>query len=981
MASKVASIYVAGLQCTSRYVDHFLVEVYSDSGLTTLVGSQTSTAQWDGVSVNYQKDFICFNGLVFGNTYYLRSTAVTPISGAVNWSSTLTLVAGEAAAPEGVTYTGTYTSTFSGINLYVTPANIPSDINHYEAIWTWDGSVPPDASAALASPLVTDLSGKFNLFVGGVPTNSTQVWIRAVNTSGLKQTWYSLGTFAVNATAGIIQGATGVNSNLIPDSDFKFNIGNGTGTALSYWNGPPPPSGQWTRVSGGGYQGINALAAPTTGELISSIPFNVPAQTECTLSCYVDSTFATTGGGYLGIYSPDLSTLYGTVGQVPGSAGRLSVTFTLPVGVITAIAVIHCDPYITSPAGKHVLFSAPMLQIGSEMTAYVSGIFDNGNGVISFSAMPTGIQSAVTPKGEVLNFGNNTGTHMQANGAGSIGLYDSNGNLINNAAIPKRGVSTSSYLSTNGITVNDGDEIFFNRSFPVVDPDFSQGGSAWNLQSGWSIQSGTGYGGSGFYAIYQGLSTAAIGDPTPFRCGPGTTITVTAQVEGSAGATGNAVVGLDYYSGTPTSLNLLASNNSSPAIANIGWNQVSITATAPAGTTYAGINFAVFGETAGFWILGEVLANIEKYLVDSNGNAIDGITSPPIVQLTPINPPASLGLFEAADINANSFIVNSKTVSETSYANMTLTNHIITYNSGYSNTTLSTSHDAYLESEIYGTTGDGQNIVQIDFAVAMNADNIRSGSAGTYTPSSQSTSTSIDHLNVGTVTQPSSVIGGFPSVPIVSGQTVTLNTTVSWSYQNLGEFNAKTMTIAFQYSANGGSTWTTYYSEVQSWNNFGSGDTASFGPQGKGATLTGVSNLSSIQARVLITANGGADTELQASGSISAINVQVTTGGPPAYSGEATFVAQVFNSDMSVILAETEIGVDWSSDGGSYSGGASLGVLIADGTAFTVRYYATSDLSVVGLLGSADAFEPRATVSGATSVNGLDFTAFILEGW
>lgn len=404
MSSKVASIYVAGLECTSRYVDHFLVEIYADSGLTTLVGSKTSTTQWDGVSVNYQKDFITFDGLTYGSTYYLRSTPVAPISGAVNWSSTLAVVAGSSGAPALVTYTGTYTSTFSGINLYVLPANVPSDIDHYEAIWTWDGSVPPNTAQAISSALVTDGSGHFHLFVGGVPTNTTHVYVRAVNTAGLKQSWTSLGTFSVATTTGVINGSTGANVNLIPDSDFKFNPYTTSSTAASYWEASPPPFPQaWIRVPGAGYNSSTALALtdPTAGAIICN-PFTVQASTEYTLSAYIDASQITAGSAEVICASADLSTVYGTLTVSAGQANRISTTFTLPSGAAQAVIEMTPGSGTTIPSGKKLLFSVPMLQAGPGMTAYIPGSFDTA-GTIAHGAMSTPVQNAIAKTG-IINY-------------------------------------------------------------------------------------------------------------------------------------------------------------------------------------------------------------------------------------------------------------------------------------------------------------------------------------------------------------------------------------------------------------------------------------------------------------------------------------------------------------------------------------------------------------------------------------------------
>src|SRR3954462_467712 len=126
MATQLASIGVGKLSSTAKYVDTFIVEIYSDSGYTVKIGQQTSTAQWNG-SAWVQKDAIIFGGLVFGTTYYLRAAVIAPTSGAISAWTTFNTAAGSASAP-GCTYTGTFTATTSGIGYIVTPASVPSDI-------------------------------------------------------------------------------------------------------------------------------------------------------------------------------------------------------------------------------------------------------------------------------------------------------------------------------------------------------------------------------------------------------------------------------------------------------------------------------------------------------------------------------------------------------------------------------------------------------------------------------------------------------------------------------------------------------------------------------------------------------------------------------------------------------------------------------------------------------------------------------------
>jgi hypothetical protein len=198
MSTKVATIVVAGMSTTTRYVDKFLVECYSNVGLTNLVTTKFVGAVWDGTSLNLQKGIITFKGLTFGATYYFRAGVVAPITGNTAWSATYSLVAGTATGPSAVTYTGNYEATTSGIAFTLTPASVPSDIDHYEVTWTYDGSVPASNSLALVT---VNHAAALNFFSGGKPGDRVSAYVRAVNTSHQQQIWTSLGTVGIALVA------------------------------------------------------------------------------------------------------------------------------------------------------------------------------------------------------------------------------------------------------------------------------------------------------------------------------------------------------------------------------------------------------------------------------------------------------------------------------------------------------------------------------------------------------------------------------------------------------------------------------------------------------------------------------------------------------------------------------------------------------------------------------------------------------------
>ena len=211
--AKVASIAIGGLQTTARYVDHIVVEIYSDSALTTLVGTQTSAVTWNGTA-NVQKDVILLDGLTYGTQYWLRAGVVAPVSGDTVWSATFSVTAGT-ANPPAVTYTGTYTATTSGVSFLVTPGNVPANIDHYEAVWTLDGSTPPETTIPYITHLLPAQTGAFHFGVVLSSAQTATVFVRAVNQNADVQAWTSLGAYTPSTAysgsfTGTIAGGTTV---------------------------------------------------------------------------------------------------------------------------------------------------------------------------------------------------------------------------------------------------------------------------------------------------------------------------------------------------------------------------------------------------------------------------------------------------------------------------------------------------------------------------------------------------------------------------------------------------------------------------------------------------------------------------------------------------------------------------------------------------------------------------------------------------
>jgi dipeptidyl aminopeptidase/acylaminoacyl peptidase len=193
----ITSLLVANLTTTSLYAASFVVEVYSDSGLTTLVGSDSCAAVSGSGGGFVQATALVVHGLTYGATYYARAGVVAPVTGKVAWSSVDTIVMGTHTTP-ATGFTETLTATTSGISVSVTPSSVPTDLDHYEAVWTLDGSTPASTAVPAWSGNV-DGAGNITFFAGAHPGETVTIYLRSVNTTGQKQAWVSLGSASVLA--------------------------------------------------------------------------------------------------------------------------------------------------------------------------------------------------------------------------------------------------------------------------------------------------------------------------------------------------------------------------------------------------------------------------------------------------------------------------------------------------------------------------------------------------------------------------------------------------------------------------------------------------------------------------------------------------------------------------------------------------------------------------------------------------------------
>lgn len=203
----VAAIAIGNLTSPALYVSSFHAELFSDSNYTQLVGSKSCAAVQDGNGNWIQADLIGFNGLVRGQTYYIQAGPVSP-GGVANFNR-YSVQAGTLTIP-ACTYTGTFSTGPGGITYDITPESVPSDIDHFEAIWTKDGTAPTNDSLANYWSGHMAPNGVINLFVSGTAGQTVELFMRGVSTSGGYQNWYAVDNRTIQSFTSGTTDASGI---------------------------------------------------------------------------------------------------------------------------------------------------------------------------------------------------------------------------------------------------------------------------------------------------------------------------------------------------------------------------------------------------------------------------------------------------------------------------------------------------------------------------------------------------------------------------------------------------------------------------------------------------------------------------------------------------------------------------------------------------------------------------------------------------
>lgn len=424
MATRQASIMVTHLTSAALYADKFVVEIYSDSGLTNRVASESCAVAWDTASASWkQKNAISINGLTFGSTYYARGGVVAPLSGLTTWVSAYSFTAGVTTSPSA-TYGGTFQSNTAGVYFNVTPS-VTADglggtagIDRYEWVWTLDGTTPASTVNPYGSAHVVGTA--FNFYAGAIQGTTITAFVRAVNMNQVAQAWQSLGSFAVSsAWYGTTTGTIGDGALLGTNGGAVYGSGGNSGMGGT-------PSYAWS-VFGNGVIAVTAAANP---------------------QFYINNT-ATGGDNAALVSGPGSTVLYrnGTGRQTINTSGNgFNGTPIYPVDVFG-------NGIIRASANSYPQLSLTNTAVGGGSSAWyqdVSGQVRLQNGGADRAYMDAGgvLGLGMTPTGTMGNnrLTINGSTYQSGNG-------DTRISLINTAASKQNWSLAQDWAGGNGFNI------------------------------------------------------------------------------------------------------------------------------------------------------------------------------------------------------------------------------------------------------------------------------------------------------------------------------------------------------------------------------------------------------------------------------------------------------------------------------------------------------------------------------------------------
>ncbi len=342
-----------------------------------------------------------------------------------------------------------------------------------------------------------------------------------------------------NPNNTIIQGALGVNKNLIPDSDMKFHG--------VYWTVPGP---NWSFGAGTGYNGLNCIQCGigASSYTINSDYAVVTPGAAYNFSGYINAIAASGGNPTWSLVDVNTGQEIVSFGASPGQAGRYNATFTVPstTNYVYAKASINTA---TIPAGSYVQWSAPMLQAGNTMTAYLPNFIDDASGKL----------------------------------AGPITIGQ-----INAAELTLAQMHDNVSLQLESITLQNA--------------NFAGGNVGWLAESGWTINQAVPnpLGNSSYIGFYSGITstTQALFNNQNIPCPAGGVVAANYYAKASdAGCTGQLQLWVIFYGSTGNQIQSV----SSPSATVSDWTPYRVVATAPTGTSYAKIAAVIQNTSSTDW--------------------------------------------------------------------------------------------------------------------------------------------------------------------------------------------------------------------------------------------------------------------------------------------------------------------------------------------------------------------------------------------
>lgn len=186
---------------------------------TLVLGPYHIAGKWVAASGLWiQQDPLYVRGLTLGQIYAFRARVQIKSGGPPSsWTPFAQITAGD-TTPPSQTYSPTVTVTAAGLVVQSNPVSPVTDTNHYEFFTDTSGSTPP-SSQPPNLPSSTD--GSLRILIGD--NDAATIWIRAVDTSGNRAAWTSLGIF--NSNGALLIASGGSTANLINNPSFESNRG------------------------------------------------------------------------------------------------------------------------------------------------------------------------------------------------------------------------------------------------------------------------------------------------------------------------------------------------------------------------------------------------------------------------------------------------------------------------------------------------------------------------------------------------------------------------------------------------------------------------------------------------------------------------------------------------------------------------------------------------------------------------------------